>query len=143
MNNIIALIYDRLIDWDTYQELSGMVFSNQDYGKLGWVLIIVPILVLTIFYKFWDPVSNSKLKWYVAIMLIMLISYTGTSIILYNNFEIIKFIGNFTGANGEPDADYFIFQMSAITLVYAFIISFIISIIPFRLISTNNRYNPF
>ena len=143
MNEIVAILYDRLFDWDTYQELSGMVFNNQDYGKLGWMLILVPILVLTIFYKFWDPVSSSKLKWFLSLLFVMIISYAGTSIILYNNFEVIQYIGNYTGENGEPSADYFIFQMSAITLVYGLIISSVLSIILFRLISTNNRYNPF
>lgn len=143
MNEIVAIFYDRLFDWDTYQELSGMVFNNQDYGKLGWMLILAPILVLTIFYKFWDPVSSSKLKWFLSLLFVMIISYAGTSIILYNNFEVIQYIGNYTGESGEPSADYFIFQMSVITLVYALVLSIILSIIPFRLISTNNRYNPF
>lgn len=143
MNEIVATLYDRLFDWDTYQELSGMVFNNQDYGKLGWILILVPILTLTIFYKFWDPVSNSKLKWFLSLLLVMIISYAGTSIVLYNNFEIIQFIGNYTGEDGQPSADYFIFQMSSISLFYGLILSFFLSIFPFRLISTNNRYNPF
>lgn len=143
MNDFIATLYDRLFDWNTYQELSGMVFNNQDYGKLGWILILTPFLTLTTFYKFWDPVSNSKLKWFLTLLFVMIISYTGTSIILYNNFEIIQYIGNYTGEVDQPSADYFIFQMSAISLVYALILSFVLSIIPFRLISTNNRYNPF
>jgi len=143
MNDIIALLYDRLFDWDTYQELSGMVFNNLDYGKLGWVLIVVPIIVLTVFYKLWDPVSNSKLKWYLTTLFIMIISYTGASIILYKNFEIIQYIGNFTGEDGQVNADYFIFQMGMISVVYTLIIAIVLSIIPFRLISTNNRYNPF
>jgi hypothetical protein len=143
MNDIIAILYDRLFDWNTYQELSGMVFNNQDYSKLGWILILIPTLTLTIFYKFWDPVSNSKLKWFLTLLFVMIISYVGTSIILYNNFDIIQYIGNYTGEEGQPSADYFIFQMSAIGLVYALILSFVLSIILFRLISTNNRYNPF
>lgn len=143
MNEIIAILYDRLFDWATYQQLLGMVFDNQDYGKIGWILIIVPLLVLTVFYKFWDPVSNSKLKWYLTMLIIMLILYGGASIVLYNNFEIIQYIGEYTGEDGQVDADYFIFQMGMITLVYGLILSFILSIFPFRFISTNNRYNPF
>ena len=85
MNDIIATLYDRLFDWEAYQELSGMVFENLDYGKLGWILIIVPLLVLTAFYKFWDPVRNSKLKWYVTMLFIIVILYAGASLVLYNN----------------------------------------------------------
>lgn len=143
MNDIIATLYDRLFDWETYQELSGMVFENLDYGKLGWILIIVPLLVLTAFYKFWDPVRNSKLKWYVTMLFIIVILYAGASLVLYNNFEIIQYIGNYTGEEGQVNADYFIFQMGIITLLYGLIIAFILSILPFRLISTNNRHNPF
>lgn len=143
MNDIVAILYDRLFDWDTYQVLLNMVFENQDYSKIGWILIIVPILVLVIFYKFWDPVSGSKLKWFLSLLFIMIISYVGSSIILYNNFQVIEYIGNYTGENGDPSADYFIFQISAITLGYGLIISFALSIFPLRLISTNNRYNPF
>lgn len=143
MNEIIATLYDRFFDWAVYQELSGMVFDNLDYGKIGWVLIILPILVLTVFYKFWDPVRNSKLKWIVTMVFTLTISYAATSIILYNNFKIIEFLGNFTGEEGQVNADYFIFQMGMISVVYTLIIAFILSIIPFRLISTNNRYNPF
>lgn len=143
MNDFIATLYDRLFDWNTYQELSGMVFDNLDYGKLGWLLVIIPLLILTVFYKLWDPVRNSKFKWYITMFLVMVISYVGTSIILYNNNEIIQFIGNFTGQNGEPNADYFIFQMGMITVFYTLIITLILSLFPFRLLSTNNRHNPF
>lgn len=143
MNEFIATLYDRLFDWNVYEDLSRMVFENLDYGKIGWILIVLPILFLIIFYKLWDPVSSSKLKWYLTMFLISLISYIGASTILYSNTQIIEYIGNFTGEDGQVNADYFIFQMSMITFFYALIISFILSIVPFRLISTNNRHNPF
>ncbi len=143
MNEIVAILYEYLFNWNVYQELLGMVFNNLDYGKIGWLLIIVPIVLLTVFYKLWDPVNLSKLKWFIVIAIITLIAYGSTSAILYNNSEIIEYLGNYTGENGEPDADYFIFQMSIISMVYALIISFISSLAFFRLLSSNNSHNPF
>ena len=143
MNEIVAILYEYLFNWNVYQELLGMVFNNLDYGKIGWLLIIVPIVLLTVFYKLWDPVNLSKLKWFIVIAIITLIAYGSTSAILYNNSEIIEYLGNYTGENGEPYADYFIFQMSIISMVYALIISFISSLAFFRLLSSNNSHNPF
>jgi|TARA_B110000114_G_C15037315_1_gene375507 hypothetical protein len=143
MNEIIVKLYEEFFDWNTYQGLLNMVFNNHDYGKIGWLILIIPIIILIIFYKFWDPVSSSKLKWWLTILSISILGYISASTVLYNNTKIIQYLGNYTGGNGQPDADYFIIQMSLMTLVYSLIIAFILSIIPFRLISSNNRNNPF
>jgi hypothetical protein len=143
MNEIIVKLYEEFFYWNTYQGLLNMVFNNHDYGKIGWLILIIPIIILIIFYKFWDPVSSSKLKWWLTILSISILGYISASTVLYNNTKIIQYLGNYTGGNGQPDADYFIIQMSLMTLVYSLIIAFILSIIPFRLISSNNRNNPF
>lgn len=137
--NKIAPGYEFFFDWSTYEDLLNAVFNNFDYGKIGWLIIIIPIIILTIFYKLWDPVSSSKLKWWLTLMAIGILSYISTSMVLYNNIKIIEHLS----IGKDPNADYFILQMSVITLVYSLIIAFILSIIPFRLISTNNRKNPF
>lgn len=143
MNNFIAVLYDSLFNYDIYQTLLDMVFDNLDYGKLGWMLILVSAISLTMFYKIWDPVKGAKLKWYLSLILIIVLCYAITSGILYNNPELLEYIGNYTGENGEVDADYFILQMSIISMVYALIISVVSSMAFFRLLSTNNRHNPF
>jgi hypothetical protein len=143
MNEIIASLYEPFFNWGTYQELLNAVFNNLDYGKIGWLILIIPIIILIVFYKFWDPVSSSKLKWWLTILIISIFSYISASSILYSNPEMIQYLGNYTGENGQPDANYFIIQMSGITLVYTVIIAFVLSIVPFRLISTNNSKNPF
>ncbi len=137
------MLYEFLFNYDTYQTLLGMVFDNLDYGKMGWMLILVPVISLIVFYKFWDPVKGAKLKWYISLVFIIILCYAITTGILYNNSEILQYIGNATGAVGEVDADYFILQMSIISLVYALIISIVFSMTFFRFLSTNNRYNPF
>jgi hypothetical protein len=143
MNEILAPFYEFFFNWDTYQDLLSLVFNNLDFGKIGWLIIIIPVVILFVFYKFWDPVSSSKLKWGLTMLSISILSYISASTILYSNTEMIQYLGNYTGESGQPNADYFIIQMSGITLVYSIIIAFVLSIIPFRLISTNNRNNPF
>jgi hypothetical protein len=143
MNEIIALLYEPFFNWDTYQELLSAVFNNLDYGKIGWLILIIPIIILIIFYKFWDPISSSKLKWWLMILSISILGYISASTILYSNPEMIQYLGNYTGENGQLDAVYFIFQMSMITAVYSLIITLMLSIVPFRFISTNNSKNPF
>lgn len=143
MNDIVTLGYESFFDWNTYQVLLNAVYNNYDYSKIGWSIVVVNIVILLIFYKFWDPVSGSKTKWYLTLSGIAILTYIATSTILYNNIQIIQYIGNYTGDNGQPDADYFIFQMSMISLVYSLVIAFILSIIPFRFVSINNSKNPF
>jgi hypothetical protein len=137
--NAIAPGYERFFDWETYQDLLNYVFLNFDYSKIGWSILVINLITLSVFYKLWDPVSASKLKWWLSILGIGILSYISTSTILYNNIDIIEHIA--TGL--LPDGDYFIVQMSMISLLYSVIIAFILSVFPFRLISTNNRYNPF
>jgi hypothetical protein len=143
MNEIVASLYEPFFNWDTYQELLNAVFNNLDYGKIGWLILIIPIIILIIFYKFWDPVSSSKFKWWITMLVISILAYISTSAIIYNNPVIIQYLGNYTGENGQLDANYFIIQMSFITFGYCLIIAAILSIIPFRFLSTNNRNNPF
>ncbi|MBG7613165.1 hypothetical protein IU405_13000 [Polaribacter sp. BAL334] len=137
--NEIATLFEFFFNWDTYQELLNAVYNNLDYGKIGWLMIIITTIVLVVFYKFWDPISASKLKWLISLLGIGILSYVATSSILYNNVEIIQHLG----IGQSPDGDYFIFQMSMISFVYSVIIAFVLSIIPFRQLSTNNSKNPF
>jgi hypothetical protein len=137
--NVIAPGYEYFFDWGTYQNLLNAVFDNLDYSKIGWSILVVNLITLAVFYKLWDPVSASKLKWWLTLLVVGVISYISTSTILYNNIQIIEHIN----IGQLPDGSYFIVQMSLITLVYSLIIAFVLSIIPFRLISTNNRNNPF
>lgn len=137
--NAIAPLYEYFFDWNTYQDLLNAVFNNFDYSKIGWSILVVNLITLTVFYKLWDPISSSKLKWLVSLIIISILSYVATSSILYNNVVIIQHLGN----GQSPDGDYFIFQMSMISFMYSLITAFILSMIPFRQLSTNNCKNPF
>ena len=84
---------------------------------------------------------NQRLMWFITVIVIALIAYAGTSWILYQNNNILEYIGSYTGEEG-PDGDYFIVQISLISALYAFIISFLYSLVV-KKISTNNSHNPF
>lgn len=141
-NNLFALLYEPFFDYSTNNDLLDCVFNNKDYAKIGGVLILTSVLLLSVFYKIWDPIKKPKLKWILTILIIGLISsiLTHTILIELNGCLRMKTVA-FSGTGVDPFN--FALIMSTITFVYALIISFILSIIPFRLISTNNRYNPF
>ncbi len=141
MNDLLAPIYEFFFSWDTHEELLTFVYDNLDYSKMAWVLLLVPPFLLMVFYKFWEPMRNQRLMWFITILTIIVIAYAATTGILYYNNNILEYIGNYTGEEG-PDADFFIFQMSLISALIAFILAFFESII-IKKISTNNSHNPF
>ena len=142
MNDLLALLYEPFFDYNTYQDLLNLVFDNADYGKLGFILILIPLVVLGIFYKLWDPIRNQLLMLGLSVLLLLVIVYSSTTGILYNNGGILQEIGNYTGDDGQMDPDYFVFQMSMISMLYSVIISTVFSF-GLKLISTNNSHNPF
>jgi len=140
-NNLFAPLYEAFFDYSTNNDLLDCVFNNYDYAKIGGVLILTPILLLFIFYKIWDPIKNPKLKWILTILIIGLFSsiITHTILIELNNCLRMKIVSSDGGANPFN----FSLSMSIISFFYGLIIALVLSIVPFRLISTNNRYNPF
>jgi ABC-type arginine transport system permease subunit len=77
-----------------------------------------------------------------SVLLVLVIVYSATTGILYNNGGILQEIGNYTGDDGQIDPDFFVFQMSMISLLYGAIISTVYSF-GLKLISINNSRNPF
>jgi quinol-cytochrome oxidoreductase complex cytochrome b subunit len=122
--------------------LLDCVFNNYDYAKIGGVLILMPVFLLFIFYKIWDPIKKPKLKWIFTILIIGFISSIITHTILIELNDCLRMKTVAFNGNGV-DPFNFALTMSLISFLYAVIAAVILSIIPFRLISTNNRYNPF
>lgn len=141
LNNIFVHLYEKLFNYDTYNNLLNCVFNNKDYGKMGFVIIIISIILLTVFYKFWDPINNPKLKLALTCLVIGLFSFLGTHSIFEMNNCLKDIIINYSGVG--PDPYDFMFQIDLLSALYGVVISFVLAILPFRLISTNNRYNPF
>ena len=142
MNNLIASLYEFFFNYDRYQELLDAVWENYDYGKFGWVLLLVPLLFMLIFYKVWEPIGKQLLKWVLTMVVVALVVYASTTSILYYNPDVLSYIGNYTGDVLQVNGGYFIFQMSLISSFYSIILSFIYSLI-IKKFSINNTYNPF
>ena len=141
MNDFIASLYDPWFDYVTYNKLINSVFDIKDFQKLGFGFLIVSILGLIVFYKLWDPVKKPRLKWFATLLSIGLIMSIITYSLLSNNVGILTLFGNYSGPP-EPDPQYFIFQMAAISFLYGVILSAILSI-SVKFISVANKYNPF
>ena len=142
MNDLLAPLYEMFFDWDTYQELLNIVFNNSDYGKLGIILLVAPAILLGIFYKVWDPINKQVLLYISTLIIASIALYISTSGILYSNYEMIEYIGNFTGEDGQTDANFFIIQMSIVSVLFSVILSVLYTMV-FKKLSVNNTQNPF
>ena len=62
--------------------------------------------------------------------------------LLFNNSELLQYMGNYSGDVGEPDPQYFILQMAVISFLYGVVLSGLLSILV-KYISVGNKHNPF
>jgi len=140
VNDLLAPAYEYFFNWDNYETLLSCAYDNNDYGKFGWLLLLTPMLLLILFYKVWEPMRRQRLMWLIILIIISIIGYAATTGILYNNECILDELGSYTGNQVNPE--YFIFQMSMITVLYSFIMSIIYTLIIKRF-SKHNSHNPF
>lgn len=133
--------YGPWFDFGTYNVLLGCLDSNNDYVKIMGALILITVVCLLIFYKYYDPIKNPKLKWVITILLISVLCYTTSDQILFANSCILEQIGNFQGTGVDPNS--YVRQINLITMFYSIIISSILSLLVFRKMSNNNQNNPF
>jgi formate hydrogenlyase subunit 3/multisubunit Na+/H+ antiporter MnhD subunit len=143
MNNLLAPFYEFFFDYNVCQDLLNAVFDNLDYGKICISLIVVPAIILGVFYKFWDPLNTQRLKWGISLIIIAIVAYSITNWFLYNNSSIQEIIGNYNSEENQVDPNYFIFQMGMISILYSIILSFIPFTFIYKRLSTNNSHNPF
>ena len=138
MNNLFAPFYEWWFDWDEYQVLLTCLFNNNDYGKFGWLLLIVPLLLLALFYRAWDPMRRQRLMWLITTIIISLIGYMATTGIVFNNVCILDELNGIDSKLAET----FIVQISLISALYFLLVSLIYTFIVKRF-SINNSHNPF
>jgi hypothetical protein len=138
MNDLFAPIYEPWFNFNVYQILLDCLYDNNDYGKFGWLLLIVPLLLLALFYKAWEPMRRQRLMWSITIIIISLIGYMTTTGIVFNNVCILDEL------NGQNSilAETFIIQISLINALYFLLASLIYTFIVKRF-STHNSHNPF
>lgn len=133
--------YEPWFDFSTNNVLLACVESNNDYVKIMGSVFIISILILLLFYKIYDPVSKSKLKWLITFFIIPFLCYNACDQILWANSCILIEMGNFNGNGVDPNS--FVRQINFITMFYSITISIILSLLVFRKISSNNKNNPF
>ena len=138
MNDLFAPMYEWWFEYEVYEILLDCLYDNNDYGKFGWLLLIVPLLLLALFYKAWEPMRRQRLKWSITIILISLIGYMTTTGIVFKNVCILDEL------NGQDPklAETFIVQISLISALYFLLASLIYTFIVKRF-STHNSHNPF
>ena len=145
MNNFILSLFESFFDYPRFSDYLGAAFNNGDFATIGYIMLLLPILVMVLFYyhKLWDPVRKQLLWWIVSVFVVALISYTLTTIVLYNNQELLVIIDNNANNPEAPDGDMFIAKLSFISSCYAAVVAFFYSLFLKRFISSNNSHNPF
>lgn len=138
MNDLFAPMYEWWFEFEVYEILLDCLYDNNDYGKFGWLLLIVPLLLLALFYKAWEPMRRQRLMWSITIIIISLIGYMTTTGIVFNNVCILD---ELTGLDSKL-AETFIVQISLISALYFLLVSLIYTLIVKRF-SINNSHNPF
>ena len=138
MNDLFAPVYEFWFEFGVYEILLDCLYNNNDYGKFGWLLLIVPLLLLALFYKAWEPMRRQRLMWSITIILISLIGYMTTTGIVYSNSCILKQLNSQQSILAET----FIVQISLISALYFLLASLLYTLIVKRF-STHNSHNPF
>jgi hypothetical protein len=140
INDLLAGFYEDFFNWDNYEILLTSLYDNNDYGKFGWLLLIVPLIMMLLFYKVWEPMRKQRLMWLITIITIAIVNYAVTTGIIYANVDVLNEIDIFDGSQVDPE--FFVFEISMINALYTLLISLFYSIILKRF-STQNSHNPF
>ena len=138
MNDLFAPMYEWWFEFEVYEILLDCLYDNNDYGKFGWLLLIVPLLLLALFYRAWDPMRRQRLMWLITTIIISLIGYMATTGIVFNNVCILDELNGLDAKLAET----FIVQISLISALYFLLVSLIYTFIVKRF-SINNSHNPF
>lgn len=138
MNDLFAPMYEWWFEFEVYEILLDCLYDNNDYGKFGWLLLIVPLLLLALFYRAWDPMRRQRLMWLITTIIISLIGYMATTGIVYNNVCILDELNGLDAKLAET----FIVQISLISALYFLLVSMIYTFIV-KHFSINNSHNPF
>mgnify|MGYP006076058233 FL=1 len=140
INDLLAGFYEDFFNWNNYEILLTSLYDNNDYGKFGWLLLIVPLIMMLLFYKVWEPMRKQRLMWLITIITIAIVNYAVTTGIIYANVDVLNEIDIFDGSQVDPE--FFVFEISMINALYTLLISLFYSIILKRF-STQNSHNPF
>lgn len=139
----ILLVEDIWFDRQTYKEMLNVLFINESFGFISLVTILCSIILLILFYKFWDPVEGQIKKWLLTLIINYFVVFGISLVLIYNNHDMLRVIGSYNGVG--PDPTFFSFQLAAISGFYAVIFAFVCCIfpLPVKIFSNDNSKNPF
>lgn len=133
MKNFFANLYEFLI---RHPKFSQLVFDSEDYVWLGLYMILIPLILALIFYKFWDPSPTKTYKWIIMVLIVPILLVFGiTYYQLWTGSLEIEFI------NKNIEVGDFTLGLSLYNSLYSLIMAIIWTIIIKRL-SINNSNNP-
>jgi len=137
-------VYYFIFDTQGYGEaLCDVVYSNNDYLWLGGLIILIPLVILAVFYVQTKlPLKFQKLQWLVVILVVLLISFFASRELLYGNSGLRAAIQQYDTEINLIDPFDFIRNLAFVSTGYALVTSLIFSFF-LRFISPGNRNNPF
>ena len=115
---------------------SGIPETFSGYAISGWLILFIPLLVMLLFYKVFDFVNGKIWHWLIAFVIALFAVFFANWGIATHELE--PFIIN---PKNNPNINSFIFEYSFYTAIIS-IIPTLLGIL-WKLISTNNKYNPF
>lgn len=132
MNKLYAPLFEF---GDFYTDPFSNVLYEGGYTYLGLSFILIPLIIMAIFYYVWNPIFGRWYHWLLMIGLAFLLTLGAAYGIVSG--ELVEYYG-------DPDystVDYYTWNIIFLTAGYSILTAIIWSfIIRFR--SSNNRTNP-
>jgi len=138
MNNTVANLYELCI-YDS--EFSQAVYDANDYVFLMLGFLIIPFIILLLFYRLVDPIPVKFWKWMVAVLISVTIVFAFSYYWLSSNSMYNYIMTDYSSVN--MSAMSFTLLLCIWSVVFSIIPTILFSWIFSRTISINNAKNPF
>lgn len=133
MNDLVAMIVEPFLSLQPY---TNVMFDSKEYAVSFWIMLLIPMLVLLVFYRFWDKVNSKRYHWILFCTISIILVFMTSVGRLYNS-GLMEFIDN---PNYDGCVTY-MYQYSGLITLYSLVLLLAFTFV-FRFISPNNRYNP-
>jgi hypothetical protein len=138
MNNTVANLYEFCIH---DSEFSNAVYDANDYVFLMLGFLIIPFIILLLFYRLVDPIPVKLWKWMVAVLISVTIVFAFSYYWLSSNSMYNYIMTDYSSVN--MSAMSFTLLLCIWSVVFSIIPTILFSWIFSRTISINNAKNPF
>jgi hypothetical protein len=141
MKNILAPIVEGILGYNDNVIFCNLLYGSSDYTFIFLAIVLIPLIVLSVFYKVIDPILPKRLQWFITVVVSMVLVTIASYLIIMNGSMEICYADPASCTMGnEPIGENFItsFTMGILSLIPAIGFSFIL-----KYISTNNKTNPF